>query len=166
MTPRQRHACMAAIRGKDTKPEMVVRRYLHALGYRYGLHNRRLPGTPDIVLRKLKTVIFINGCFWHGHPGCRYYRLPSTNPGYWQKKIETNHERDARAIQELNRMKWTVIVIWECELKPREAREKRLARLDRTLREIAADNYRFYHYPDAETESLAAEPDAGYGYEE
>lgn len=166
MTPRQRHACMAAIRGKDTKPEMVVRRYLHALGYRYGLHNRRLPGTPDIVLRKLRTVIFINGCFWHGHPGCRYYRLPSTNSGYWQKKIEANHERDARAVQELNRMKWNVIVIWECELRKKSARMERLARLAATLREIAGDQYRHYQLHDADTETFAAEPDEEYGYEE
>ena len=166
MTPQQRHACMAAIRAKDTKPEMVVRRYLHALGYRYGLHNRRMPGTPDIVLRRFKTVIFVNGCFWHGHVGCRYYHLPSTNPEFWSDKIERNNERDARAIQELNRSKWNVIVIWECELKTKASRERRLAQLDRTLREIAGGHYRFYHYPDADDTALAAEPEGDYGWGE
>ncbi|MCH5238482.1 MAG: DNA mismatch endonuclease Vsr, partial [Muribaculaceae bacterium] len=94
MTPEQRHKCMAAIKGKDTKPEMIVRKYLHSLGYRYGLHNKKLPGSPDLVLRKYKTVIFIHGCFWHGHEGCKYYRLPKSNVEFWQDKITRNRQRD------------------------------------------------------------------------
>jgi len=94
MTPEQRHRCMSAIRGKDTKPEMMVRRYLFAKGLRYRVNNRKLPGTPDIVLKKYKTVVFIDGCFWHGHEGCRYYKLPKTNEYFWRHKIAMNMARD------------------------------------------------------------------------
>lgn len=130
MTPEQRHRCMAAIKSNDTKPEMLVRRYLHALGYRYGLHNKKLPGSPDIVLRRLRTVIFINGCFWHGHDNCKYYRLPKTNPDFWRTKIEANRARDARTTAALRTLGWRVIVIWGCQLKTEELRNK-------TLRELA-----------------------------
>ena len=94
MTAEQRHRCMAAIRSRDTRPEMVVRRYLHACGFRYRLNHPGLPGHPDIVLRKYRTVIFVNGCFWHGHEGCRHFRLPKTNTGFWRAKIERNKARD------------------------------------------------------------------------
>ena len=113
MTKEQRHRCMSSIKGKDTKPEMLVRRYLHSRGYRYRVNMRRLPGTPDIVLRKYKTVIFINGCFWHGHGGCRYFVLPKSNTQYWQEKIERNKERDIEKRIQLRFLGWHTIIIWE-----------------------------------------------------
>ncbi len=88
MTPEQRHRCMASVHSKDTKPEMLVRRYLFGCGFRYRLHVRSLPGSPDIVLAKYKTVIFVNGCFWHGHEGCPLYRMPKSNVVFWRKKIK------------------------------------------------------------------------------
>lgn len=150
---------MAAVKGKDTKPEMHVRRYIHAAGYRYGLHNKNLPGTPDIVLRRLKTVIFIHGCFWHGHENCRYFRLPKTDVDFWETKINRNRERDKHVIEKLNSLGWRVIVIWECELKTKEKREETLKNLVHQLFHIGNNTYRFYHYPDSE----AAEPESTYG---
>lgn len=136
LSSEQRQRCMSAIRGKDTRPEMIVRRYLHSLGYRYGLHNRKLPGRPDLVLRKLKTVIFVNGCFWHGHEGCRYYRLPKSNVEFWTNKITRNQERDREVRQQLEEKGWNVITIWECELRNSEKREATLAELYRKLRNL------------------------------
>ena len=155
MTPEQRHRCMAAIKSNDTKPEMLVRRYLHALGYRYGLHNKKLPGSPDIVLRRLRTVIFINGCFWHGHDNCKYYRLPKTNPDFWRTKIEANRARDARTSAALRTLGWHVIVIWECQLKTEELRTK-------TLRELAATLSGFSGQETESLPSIAAEPEVSY----
>ena len=113
----ERSRNMAAIKANDTKPEMLVRHYLHAHGFRYGLHNHKLPGSPDIVLRKYKTVIFINGCFWHGHEDCKYYRLPKSNIEFWHTKIERNRQRDTETIEALKAKSWRVITIWECELR-------------------------------------------------
>lgn len=155
MTPEQRHRCMAAIKSNDTQPEMLVRRYLHALGFRYGLHNRKLPGSPDIVLRRLKTVIFINGCFWHGHEECRYYRLPKSNVEFWQTKIERNRARDARDMEALRKRGWRVIVVWECGLRTVALREQ-------TLRELAETLTGAYLTPDYSV-ATAAEPEAPYG---
>ena len=117
----QRHYNMSRIHGKDTKPEIAVRRYLFRSGLRFRKNDRRLPGTPDIVLPKYKTVIFINGCFWHGHNGCKYYRIPKTNTEFWQAKIARNIERDEDIIQQLIDLGWNVITVWECELKPKTA---------------------------------------------
>lgn len=97
-TPEERSRNMAAIHSSDTQPEMHVRRYLHSMGWRYGLHNKNLPGSPDIVMRRFKTVIFIHGCFWHGHENCKYYRLPKSNTEFWQTKININRARDERDI--------------------------------------------------------------------
>lgn len=133
MTKEQRHYCMSRIRGKDTRPEMVVRRYLHARGFRYLLHSRKLPGCPDIVLRRYHTVIFINGCFWHGHPGCEKFRMPSTNVEFWQEKIRRNKERDALEVAALEALGWTVIVVWECELS-RQVMEETLRNLVAALK--------------------------------
>ncbi len=155
MTPEQRHRCMAAIKSNDTKPEMLVRRYLHALGYRYGLHNKKLPGSPDIVLRRLRTVIFINGCFWHGHDNCKYYRLPKTNPDFWRAKIEANRARDARDTAALRILGWHVIVIWGCQLKTEELRSK-------TLRELADTLSRSSGQGIESLPSIAAEPEVSY----
>ena len=108
---------MSRIRGKDTKPEMVVRRFLFANGFRYRLHDTKLPGKPDIVLPKYKTVIFVNGCFWHGHKGCSYFVLPKTRTEWWLQKIKGTMARDKAAEVALNVLGWKVIVIWECQLK-------------------------------------------------
>ena len=135
LSPEQRHKCMSHLRGKDTRPEMIVRRYLFAHGYRYRLHEMRLPGTPDIVMRRLHTVIMVNGCFWHGHEGCRYFVLPRTNADFWRAKIERNKARDAEQRTELRAKGWNVIQIWECELKP-SVRQATLQRLTYTLSRI------------------------------
>ena len=116
LTSQQRHANMAAIHGKDTKPEMVVRRWLWGHGYRYRLNHKRLPGKPDIVMRKYRTCIFVNGCFWHKHD-CPRFVWPSSNQEYWKPKILRNVERDKNNCRELSSMGWNVITIWECELK-------------------------------------------------
>ncbi len=119
---------MSRIKGKDTKPEMMVRKYLFAKGFRYRLHVKGLPGKPDIVLPKYKTVIFVNGCFWHGHKGCRYFTLPKTNTEWWLNKIKDTQHRDKEKEIALNTAGWRVIIVWECELKP-EQREATLHNL-------------------------------------
>lgn len=108
---------MSAIRGQDTKPELTVRKMLHQLGYRFRLHRRDLPGTPDIVLPKYRTVIFVHGCFWHRHPGCRLATNPRTRSEFWKKKFRQNIERDKRQFNDLAAMDWKVLIVWECELK-------------------------------------------------
>ncbi len=117
-TKEQRHNCMSAIRSKDTKPEMVVRKYLFSKGFRYRLHHNKLPGHPDLVLKKYRAVIFINGCFWHGHEDCKYSRTPKTNIEFWEEKIRRNQARDKADRQTLAQMGWHSITIWECLLKP------------------------------------------------
>lgn len=107
---------MSRIRSKNTKPEEVVRRYLFSQGFRYRKHDTRLPGKPDIVLPKYKTVIFVNGCFWHAHEGCRFFVWPKNNAEFWKKKIESNVQRDNRNYRLLVQQGWNVIVVWECEL--------------------------------------------------
>lgn len=118
---------MSGIRSKDTKPEMMVRKYLHGKGFRYRLHTRALPGSPDLVLPKYRTAIFVHGCFWHRHAGCRYTTTPASNFERWDQKFRANTERDARKQAELEAAGWRVIVVWECEL--RGAAEARLERL-------------------------------------
>lgn len=117
MTPQQRHACMSHIRSKNTKPEQMVRQALWHQGFRYRLNVKDLPGKPDIVLSKYKTVIFINGCFWHGHDGCKDFVVPKSNTTFWLDKISKNKARDVRDETALNVAGWKVITIWECELK-------------------------------------------------
>lgn len=109
---------MSRIRGKDTKPEILVRKFLFSKGLRYLLHDRRLPGTPDIVLPRYKTVVLIHGCFWHGHDGCRYYVVPKTRTDWWLTKINRNVEKDKENKLLLKDAGWQVIEIWECDLKP------------------------------------------------
>ena len=133
MTPEQRSRCMAAIKGKDTKPQMIVRKYLFSRGLRYRVNNRKLPGSPDIVLRKYKTVIFIDGCFWHGHEGCKYYRLPKTNTDFWKHKIYMNMARDYAANVDLELAGWRVIRVWECDIRPMAKRDATLERLYRII---------------------------------
>lgn len=119
---------MSRIRSKNSKPEMVVRKFLHGQGLRFRLHVKDLPGKPDLVLRKYKTAIFIHGCFWHGHEGCRYFVLPKTNEAFWKTKIFANKERDKAAVKALKKDKWRIIEIWECEIKSYN-REKTLEKL-------------------------------------
>jgi DNA mismatch endonuclease (patch repair protein) len=111
---------MAAIRGRDTRPEMAIRRGLHALGYRYRLQARGIAGRPDLVFRKRRAVIFVNGCFWHGHD-CHLFRMPGTRRAFWEAKIRANEERDARVRSELLSSGWRVLEIWECALRGKEA---------------------------------------------
>ncbi len=108
---------MSRIKGKDTKPEMLVRKFLHANGFRYRLHVKNLPGKPDIVLPKYKTVIFVHGCFWHGHQHCRYFVVPKTKTDWWLIKINGNIANDVKAIKELKKQGWKIITLWECNLK-------------------------------------------------
>ena len=108
---------MSQIKGKNTKPELLVRKFLHTNGFRFRLHDKKLPGKPDIVLPKYKTVIFIHGCFWHGHKKCRKAALPKTRTAWWRNKIEGNIEVDERVINFFKKTKWRVIVIWQCQMK-------------------------------------------------
>ena len=107
---------MSRIRSRDTKPEMVVRRLLHSLGHRYRLHRKGLPGKPDIVLPKYRTVIFVHGCFWHRHPGCKYAYTPKSRLEFWNKKFDENVRRDRENKKALRKLGWKVIVVWECEI--------------------------------------------------
>ena len=109
---------MSKIKGKNTKPEILVRKFLFSNNFRYRLHYNALPGKPDIVLPKFKTVIFINGCFWHKHQNCKYFVVPKTRTDWWLKKINGNVEKDNKNYIALKEMSWNIIVIWECELKP------------------------------------------------
>ena len=161
MTPEQRSRCMAAIKGKDTKPEMIVRKYLFSRGLRYRVNNRKLPGSPDIVLKKYKTVVFIDGCFWHGHEGCKYYRLPKTNVDFWRHKIAMNIARDYANSVDLRLAGWKVIRVWECDIKTKAKRE---ATLESLYQEIVGTEHKSNTYessPDAD--QIAAEPRTPYG---
>ena len=141
MTPEQRSRCMAAIKGKDTKPEILVRKFLFSKGLRYRLNNRKLPGSPDIVLKKYNTVIFVDGCFWHGHEGCKYFRLPKSNTPFWEAKITRNIERDKETTQALTALGWKVIRIWECELRNKSNREAALNKLFNDIKCSAVKRY-------------------------
>ncbi|MCD8296692.1 MAG: very short patch repair endonuclease [Prevotella sp.] len=156
----QRHNNMAAIHGKDTKPELMVRKFLFSRGFRYRLNHPRLPGHPDLVLRKYRTVIFVNGCFWHGHENCKYFRMPKTNIDFWQKKITRNKERDLKEQRQLAVMGWHCITVWECQLKPKN-RTETLESLAYTLNSIFLENQkvrRTYILPEEES-YIAAEPE-------
>lgn len=119
LTPAARSALMARIRGRDTGPEMAVRRMLHRAGYRFRVQVRRLPGTPDLVFPGRRKVIFVHGCFWHGHPGCPFACIPSTRREFWCEKIGRNRERDGRAMESLRAEGWSVLVVWECGIGSR-----------------------------------------------
>jgi DNA mismatch endonuclease (patch repair protein) len=115
--PAKRSKMMAGIQSKNTRPEMMVRKFLHARGFRYRLHTRKLPGSPDLALSKYMVAIFVHGCFWHRHPSCKYATNPSSNRERWSKKFRQNVERDARNIADLRALGWRVIIVWECELR-------------------------------------------------
>lgn len=155
---------MAAIRGKDTKPELLVRKFLFSRGFRYRLNHPRLPGHPDIVLRKYRTVIFVNGCFWHGHENCRYFRLPKTNVDFWKNKIERNRERDKEEQHRLAEMGWHCVTVWECQLKPK-VRARTLESLAYTLNHIFLEDRktRTFSLPEHEDRRMVAESVAEYG---
>lgn len=134
-TPEQRSYNMSRIHSKNTKPEELVRKFLFSQGFRYRKNDARLPGKPDIVLPKYKTVVFVNGCFWHGHEGCRYFVWPKNNAEFWKEKITGNIQRDKRNHHLLEEQGWRVIEIWECELKKKSAQD-RLEHLVQELRNI------------------------------
>lgn len=157
MTPEERSRCMAAVKGKDTKPEIIVRKYLFSRGLRYRLHSKKLTGSPDIVLKKYKTVIFIDGCFWHGHEGCRYFKMPKSNEFFWQQKIRRNKARDVANEYVLKTEGWRVIRIWECEIRKVAGREERLEEL---YNQIVAPNKQ-YGLEESPIE-IAAEPEERY----
>jgi len=120
LTKEQRSFCMSRIRSKDTQPEVAVRKALSRLGIRYRLHNAKLPGKPDIVITKKDTVIFINGCFWHQHKGCKRQTMPKVNVQYWSEKLASNIQRQKNNIKELKKAGWKVVILWECETKHSE----------------------------------------------
>lgn len=154
---------MSAIKGKNTKPELLVRKFLFSRGFRYRLNYPRLPGHPDLVLRKYRTVIFVNGCFWHGHQGCKYYTLPKTNIEFWKNKIERNRNRDLAERQKIVSMGWHCITIWECQLKPK-VRQQTLEALVYTLSHIFLEDRRIEPYKERE-EDLTMVADSTVGYE-
>ena len=174
LSPQQRHNNMAAIHGKDTKPEMVVRKWLWNHGYRYRLNHPRLPGKPDVVLRKYRTCIFVNGCFWHGHnvqlqtaqidngqliiDNSECCKIPKTNREFWVNKIRRNKERDREVQRKLAGMGWNTITVWECELKP-AVREKTLQSLTYTLDMIYLQDHsiRRYDIPEESCQMAAEE---------
>ncbi len=130
---------MAAIRGRDTSPELKVRSLLHRLGYRFRLHRRDLPGSPDIVLPRHRTLVFVHGCFWHRHPGCSRTTTPKTRADFWARKFEQNEERDQRQQRQLREMGWSVMVVWECELRDLPSLTARLVRIGRSVGGIRPD---------------------------
>ena len=129
----QRSHCMSRIRGKNTKPEILVRKGLHARGFRFRLHNKKLPGSPDVVLPKYGVAIMVNGCFWHGHKGCRYANEPKSNVDFWLAKIARNRHRDEVTVAHLEALGWHVITVWECELR---GVDKSARRIDELVNEI------------------------------
>ncbi len=126
VSPEQRSRNMSRVKGRDTKPEKIIRSLLYSMGYRFRLHRRDLPGKPDIVLPKHKKAVFIHGCFWHGHEGCPRAARPTTNTEFWNKKIDSNIKRDAAAQKELPALGWAYLIVWQCEMRDHAALENRL----------------------------------------
>jgi DNA mismatch endonuclease (patch repair protein) len=129
VTPQQRSRMMASVRNRDTQPELTVRRIAHALGYRFRLHVRDLPGHPDLVFPKYRAVLFVHGCFWHGHEGCKRSQMPTTNVAFWRAKLLRNRDRDESVAQRLAVIGWRIGVIWECEATSRTRVERCLLQL-------------------------------------
>lgn len=150
---------LASVHSKDTMPEILVREYLWRKGFRYRLNVPRLPGHPDIVLKKYRTCVFVNGCFWHGHENCKYFKMPRTNTAFWEKKLSRNKERDKEEQRKLAEMGWHVIVVWECQLKA-DKRDKTLESLAFTLNHIYLQDHSVRYVPIEEENELeaAAEP--------
>ena len=160
----KRSEIMAKVKQKNTGPEQVVGKFLFSKGFRYRKNVKSLPGSPDIVLVKYKTVIFVHGCFWHGHEKCKYFRPSKTNIDFWQKKIERNKERDKKEQCQLAAMGWHCITIWECQLKPK-VRMETLDSLAYTLNHIFLEDRKIRTYQIAETNDslMVAEPETPYG---
>ena len=166
LTKEQRHRCMSAIKSKSTKPELLVRKFLFSRGFRYRLNHPRLPGHPDLVLRKYRTVIFVNGCFWHGHEVCKSFKLPKTNVVFWKNKIMRNQSRDIEEMRQLAAMGWHCITVWECQLKPK-VRQQTLDALEYTLYHLYIEDRRVKSYKMPEEEyDMVAEPIESYGTSE
>ena len=161
MTLEQRSHCMAAVKGKDTKPEMIVRMYLFSRGLRYRVNNRKLPGSPDIVLRRFKTVVFVDGCFWHGHKDCKYFSLPKSNVDFWRHKIAMNIARDYANNVDLKLAGWNVIRIWECDIRTKAKREQVLQHLYANITKTS--NIEHYQFDEIDNDSIAAAPNIPYG---
>ena len=136
-TKEQRSYNMSRIKGKDTKPEEVVRKYLFSRGLRFRKNDKRYPGHPDLVLPKYHTIVFVHGCFWHRHPGCRYATTPKSNTEFWQKKFDANVRRDKDEQKQLKDMGWKVLIVWECELK----KDKRDATLEQLYEDIVSGHH-------------------------
>ncbi|MGN6482469.1 very short patch repair endonuclease [Luteibacter sp.] len=128
ISSRQRSLHMALIRAKDTKPEMRVRRLVHGMGFRYRLHARNLPGTPDLVFPGRRSAIFVHGCFWHHHKGCKLARIPKSRVEFWSTKLERNRERDALTTRRLRTAGWRVMIVWECETRDEERMKRRICK--------------------------------------
>ncbi|MBR6033021.1 MAG: very short patch repair endonuclease [Bacteroidaceae bacterium] len=165
LTPEQRHVCMSHIRSRDTKPELKVRRWLWSHGYRYRLNVKSVPGKPDIVMRRYRTAIFVNGCFWHGHEGC--CKIPKTNREFWVSKIERNKRRDERNYEVLQENGWHVIVVWECQLTAKRL-EQTMRGMERLLNENFLSIYRphkpaAYNQDEEDSLPMAAEEEQEYG---
>ena len=158
---------MSHIGSKNTKPEQKVRKYLFSCGLRYRKNVKDLPGSPDIVFPKYRTIVFVNGCFWHGHEGCKYYTVPKTNMEFWINKIRRNRKRDHEVCQRLSSMGWHCITIWECELKPYD-RERTLESLAFTLNKIFLQDHsiRRYEIPEDKPIMAAEEVTDEYGKED
>ena len=152
--PEKRSEIMGKIRGRNTKPEELVRKYLFAHGIRYRKNDKRFPGSPDMVLPKYGIVIFVNGCFWHGHKDCKYYVLPKTNTRFWRNKIENNIMRDDMSMFLLEEKGWKVIIVWECELRGKR-KEETLPRLLEKIRENAPEPAEeTFHLPHVEEQGF------------
>lgn len=187
LTPEQRHKCMSHIRAKDTKPEVIVRRWLWAEGFRYRLYVKGLPGSPDIVMRKYKTVIFINGCFWHGHNltfsndgndsmtmseygnvvDSKCCRIPKSRTEFWIQKITRNMQRDYINVMRYKKAGWHVLTVWECQLKGKEQQQQTLMALSHKINSIILDSYRLpgtYNFEPEENMPMVAEE--GFEYKE
>ncbi|MFA7184157.1 MAG: DNA mismatch endonuclease Vsr [Victivallales bacterium] len=129
VSSKQRSINMSRVKGKNTRPEMTIRSLLHKMGYRFRLHNKKLPGNPDIILPKYKTIIFVHGCFWHQHEGCRKATIPQTNTDFWKIKLSKNVSRDSQNNDKLISLGWKVVIIWECELKNIEPLKNRIKKI-------------------------------------
>lgn len=140
ISPELRHYVMSQVHSSDTKPELRLRRALWRMGFRYHVNDKRLPGKPDIVLPRYKTVIFVHGCFWHGHMNCGNYRIPKTNVEFWTKKVSRNQERDQEVWRKLEAKGWSVIIVWECQLKKGNIDET----VNRVVEEIVQNGERYW----------------------
>ena len=156
-----RHYNMSRIKGKDTKPELIVRKYLFGKGFRYRLNVKGLPGKPDLVLPKYRTVIFIHGCFWHGHENCKYFVIPKTRTAWWTEKIGKNKERDQRTHASLRETGWNIMTVWECQLKPQK-RQETLEGIVTLLEKLWLDSNKKQYLTD-KIINLAAETEVPYG---